>query len=170
MTNLTELKDRIDAAIKRIQDGHGAMRVPADLTDPDIVLAECRELISEVERLKVAAWRPLDVRQGHADYWYQRAGELFEELRATQRREERLREGLEMAERIARKESERPWERGAISEAFNEIAQKAARFLGVHAPAAPTVRPENCATHEWMISFREDGLTQAYCRLCGSIR
>ncbi len=51
-----ELGPRINAAIKRITDGHGAMRIPADKTDPDIVLSEVQQLITrlcdEVERLR----------------------------------------------------------------------------------------------------------------------
>lgn len=33
---------RIPAALKRITDGHGLMRVPAEDTDPDLVLADCK--------------------------------------------------------------------------------------------------------------------------------
>lgn len=40
-----ELLQRIDAAIKRITDGHAPMRIPADNTDVDIVLAECANFI-----------------------------------------------------------------------------------------------------------------------------
>lgn len=39
------LRGRVDAAITRIANGHGAMRVPADPTDPDLVLAEVLSLI-----------------------------------------------------------------------------------------------------------------------------
>jgi hypothetical protein len=39
------LLDRVKAAEKRIRDGHGLMRVPADPTDPDLVLAEIAALI-----------------------------------------------------------------------------------------------------------------------------
>jgi len=49
------LRERIDRAIQRITDGHGAMRVPADMTDPDIVLDACRRHIdAEPERLAAA--------------------------------------------------------------------------------------------------------------------
>lgn len=40
------IADRIDSAIQRIADGHAIRRVPADPTDPDLVLAELRALIS----------------------------------------------------------------------------------------------------------------------------
>ena len=40
-----DMLERIDAAIKRITSGHGLMRVPPDKTDPDLVLAEIRNLI-----------------------------------------------------------------------------------------------------------------------------
>ena len=44
------LTERIDAAIERIASGHGPMRIPADPTDPDLVLAECQTRLTEVER------------------------------------------------------------------------------------------------------------------------
>lgn len=45
------LIDRIEAAIKRITSGEGAMRVPAEATDPDVVLRDCQQ---EIERLREA--------------------------------------------------------------------------------------------------------------------
>lgn len=39
------LEDRIEAAIKRIVDGHAPRRIPADPTDVDLVLAEVLALI-----------------------------------------------------------------------------------------------------------------------------
>lgn len=39
------LLERVKAAEQRIRDGHGSMRVPADPTDPDLVLAEVAALI-----------------------------------------------------------------------------------------------------------------------------
>jgi hypothetical protein len=47
------LNERIDAAIKRITSGHGAMRIPAEDTDPDLVLMECRDEIAAL-RARVA--------------------------------------------------------------------------------------------------------------------
>lgn len=41
-----ELRSRIGAAITRIVNGEGAMRVPADPTDPDVVLSDCRDAIT----------------------------------------------------------------------------------------------------------------------------
>jgi hypothetical protein len=40
------MTDRIDAAIKRIVDGHAPRRIPADVTDVDLVLAEVRAWIN----------------------------------------------------------------------------------------------------------------------------
>lgn len=40
-----ELEGRIIAAIRRLIDGHAPMRVPADPTDPDLVLADCLALL-----------------------------------------------------------------------------------------------------------------------------
>jgi hypothetical protein len=53
------LTDRIDAAIKRITSGAGAMRIPADPTDPDLVLAECKAALSEAQRERDEARRLL---------------------------------------------------------------------------------------------------------------
>lgn len=39
------LLERVKAAGQRIHDGHASMRVPADPTDPDLVLAEVAALI-----------------------------------------------------------------------------------------------------------------------------
>lgn len=44
-----KLTDRIMAAIERVTSGHGQMRVPVDMTDPDIVLAECLTSMSVLE-------------------------------------------------------------------------------------------------------------------------
>jgi hypothetical protein len=43
---LAGLLDRIESAMKRIEDGHGLRRIPADPTDVDLVLAECRDYIT----------------------------------------------------------------------------------------------------------------------------
>lgn len=42
------LDERIQAAIKRIQNGMGNMRIPVDQTDPDIVLAACQDEIDSL--------------------------------------------------------------------------------------------------------------------------
>lgn len=39
---------RIDAAIKRITDGQACMRIPAEVEDPDLVLADCKRLLREI--------------------------------------------------------------------------------------------------------------------------
>jgi hypothetical protein len=41
--------DRIKAAIERITNGYGQMRVPVEATDPDIVLQDCRITIERLE-------------------------------------------------------------------------------------------------------------------------
>jgi hypothetical protein len=38
----TGIINRIEAALQRIENGHGIRRIPADPTDPDLVLAECK--------------------------------------------------------------------------------------------------------------------------------
>jgi hypothetical protein len=43
------LLDRIDAAIERVVSGRAPMRIPAEETDPDLVLAACKV---ELERLR----------------------------------------------------------------------------------------------------------------------
>lgn len=46
--NALALLPRIDAAIQRIVNGQGCMRIPADLEDPDLVLADCKRLLKHV--------------------------------------------------------------------------------------------------------------------------
>ena len=45
MTDLKKLAERIKAAIDRITSGHGEMRIPAEQTDPDLVLMDCQNAI-----------------------------------------------------------------------------------------------------------------------------
>ena len=51
------LKERIEAAIARITSGAGAMRIPAEPTDPDLVLRDCA---AEIERLSTQAENDAD--------------------------------------------------------------------------------------------------------------
>lgn len=46
------LRERISDAIERLNKGHAPMRVPASMSDPDIVLMECS---NEIERLEKEA-------------------------------------------------------------------------------------------------------------------
>lgn len=50
-----ELLERIDAAMKRITSGHAPMRIPADQTDPDVVLVDCAEALKFFEQLLLDA-------------------------------------------------------------------------------------------------------------------
>ena len=43
------LVERIDIALRRVTNGEGQMRVPVEATDPDIVLYNCRDRITELE-------------------------------------------------------------------------------------------------------------------------
>ena len=45
------LTERIDAALLRVTNGEGAMRVPVEATDPDIVLADCRLAVAALHEL-----------------------------------------------------------------------------------------------------------------------
>lgn len=47
-----DIEERIEAAIERITCGFAPMRVPADGTDPDLVLADC---LTEIRRLRAVA-------------------------------------------------------------------------------------------------------------------
>lgn len=64
---MSDLIERIDAAICRIANGDGPMRVPAEDTDPDMVLAECRkeifDLCSQLEAHKAFTRRRFDLLQ-----------------------------------------------------------------------------------------------------------
>jgi hypothetical protein len=48
---------RIEAAISRILRGESAMRAPADNTDPDLVLTECRDVLASLQR-QIDSLRP----------------------------------------------------------------------------------------------------------------
>ncbi|HDS1142894.1 TPA: hypothetical protein QDZ72_002473 [Stenotrophomonas maltophilia] len=48
---MIDIEQRITAAIERITSGNAPMRVPADETDPDLVLAYC---LAEIRRLRAA--------------------------------------------------------------------------------------------------------------------
>jgi len=50
-----KLPERIKAAVERIQGGHASMRVPAEQTDPDLVLVDCNDTIADLERRLAAA-------------------------------------------------------------------------------------------------------------------
>lgn len=56
--NTQKLRERIDAAIRRITSGSAPMRVPADHTDPDLVLADAKIALNaqaaEIARLREA--------------------------------------------------------------------------------------------------------------------
>jgi len=43
------LLGRIEAAIRRVTHGDAAMRIPAEATDPDLVLRDCKNRIAELE-------------------------------------------------------------------------------------------------------------------------
>jgi hypothetical protein len=47
------LLERIDRSINRIERGNGHMRVPAEATDPDVVLDDCRKRIKQLEAIGV---------------------------------------------------------------------------------------------------------------------
>jgi hypothetical protein len=56
------LAERIESAIQRIKDGHACMRVPADATDPDLVLAE---VLAWIKGQKAPFWvKPATARAG----------------------------------------------------------------------------------------------------------
>ena len=48
------LLDRVDAALRRVTNGEGQMRVPVEATDPDVVLFDCKH---EIERLSALVAR-----------------------------------------------------------------------------------------------------------------
>lgn len=54
-----DIEERIEAAIERITCGFAPMRVPADGTDPDLVLADC---LTEIRRLRAVAGPQIDPR------------------------------------------------------------------------------------------------------------
>lgn len=53
------LDERIDRAIKRITTGMGAMRIPVEATDPDVVLSNCKDELATL-RARFAAVEKLE--------------------------------------------------------------------------------------------------------------
>jgi hypothetical protein len=78
------LLDRIEAALERVRNRQGLMRIPVEATDMDVVVSDCREEIKRL-RAELAAlkahdplaemWRELEAYQeqadanGHGDTW-----------------------------------------------------------------------------------------------------
>lgn len=64
------LNERIEAAIKRITTGHAAMRVPAEATDPDLVLSDCAARIADLEAMLREAGAALAIwKDSFPDQW-----------------------------------------------------------------------------------------------------
>ncbi len=57
--------DRLEAALKRIENGHSIRRIPADPTDPDLVLAECKAYF---QGRPAPFWVPKDATQPSPAY------------------------------------------------------------------------------------------------------
>lgn len=55
------LNERIESALDRIKNGDACMRIPADPTDPDLVLVACQEHIAELEAELQETRRHLDL-------------------------------------------------------------------------------------------------------------
>lgn len=60
------LDEKITAAIRRITSGSGLMRIPAEETDPDLVLGACRARIAELEAERVELHQRLEGLAKHA--------------------------------------------------------------------------------------------------------
>ena len=52
---MKDLNERIDAAILRISNGEGCMRIPAEPTDPDLVLADCKSALAHLSTAALPA-------------------------------------------------------------------------------------------------------------------
>lgn len=75
---MSDIEERIKAAIIRITSGQCSMRVPAEETDPDLVLADC---LAEIKRLRAAKWQPVEVSDTDEDaYVIDRLGHLLAEI------------------------------------------------------------------------------------------
>lgn len=94
-----ELRSRINTAIRRIIRGEGAMRLPVDPADPDVVLVDCRwaidKLLDELDAL-------LDER----DALLQRLREIVESVEERDREIEALRERFDFTVHLRR---QREW-------------------------------------------------------------
>lgn len=74
---MIDIEQRITAAIERITSGNAPMRVPADETDPDLVLADC---LAEIRRLRaaLAARQPVESEENVAADTYWTLAEMIE--------------------------------------------------------------------------------------------
>lgn len=57
---MNDIEKRIAAAIERITSGHASMRVPAEDTDPDLVLADCRAEIRLLRSSLMQQWQSIE--------------------------------------------------------------------------------------------------------------
>jgi hypothetical protein len=88
------LLDRIEAALDRIQNRQGLMRIPREATDIDVVVLDCgdeiKRLRAEVAALKandplaemwreLEAYQPMADRDGHGESWRRMCEERTEE-------------------------------------------------------------------------------------------
>jgi len=182
-----ELVARIDAALQRVRDGHALMRIPADMTDGDIVLADCRKRI-ESDAARIRALEAEIERQGAA---IERMGQgnhmvlvtnedLHRGLNASREREQDLHKTLrEIADESATNDTR--------IRSFQFIHDTAIRALAapdsaaeprtppepyptLFANAAPSPAPaaEPTCDHRWNYSFGE-GPTRRRCTVCGHV-
>jgi hypothetical protein len=84
------LDERIEEAIRRITGGLAPMRIPADPSDPDVVLVDCR---TEIRR----AHGELAAAKIRAEQAERQAARIFEVLTM---KEERLKAAAELARRF----------------------------------------------------------------------
>jgi DNA-directed RNA polymerase subunit RPC12/RpoP len=89
------LTARIDSAIKRITSGSGPMRIPADDTDPDIVLYDCKAALAALRSERDALWARVGVLELHLDDASDRDRAQLQALESSQRNatEQRARAG-----------------------------------------------------------------------------
>lgn len=52
LEEVQDLRDRIARAIERVTTGQAPMRIPAEISDVDLVLADCLPALAELESLR----------------------------------------------------------------------------------------------------------------------
>lgn len=72
LEEVQDLRDRIARAIERVTTGQAPMRIPAEISDVDLVLADCLPALAELESLRAMRKRV----EGKVSEWREKAAEF----------------------------------------------------------------------------------------------
>jgi hypothetical protein len=78
LEEVQDLRERISRAIERVTSGQAPMRIPAEISDVDLVLADCLPALAELESLRAVRKRV----EATLDGWTRRGTTLTYEKNA----------------------------------------------------------------------------------------